>query len=79
MGLEIKKDRDVLGVTYVCPPFISLENLKQQVNELDEGLDHWMLVRHWRRNDITLFFLYNKEIGEERFRTGSHLYDGLSS
>lgn len=73
------KDRVVLGVTYVCPS-ISLENLKQQMEVSGEGLDHWTLVRHWRRNDIALLFLiYNKEIGEECFSTGSHLYEGHNS
>lgn len=80
MGLERKRDRGVLGVTYVCPPFVSLENLKQQVNELDEGADRWMPVRHWKGNDIALFFLLcNNRIGEECFSTRSHLYGGLSS
>lgn len=72
-------DGDVLGVTYVCPS-ISLENLKQQVEVSDEVLDRWTLVRHWRRNGIALLFLiYNKEIGEEWFSTGSHLYEGHNS
>lgn len=69
MGLK-RRGRGVLGVTYVYLLFISLENQKQQVNGSDEGLDHW----------IALFFLlFNKEIGEECFSTGSHLYDGLGS
>lgn len=71
------KARDVLGFTYVCS-LISLENLNQQVNGWDEGLDHWLLVRYWQRNYVALFFFHcNKEIEEECFRMGSYLYDGL--